>query len=220
MRRPGGDQAIPRPPQVWERPYQPWRGLDLSALSSAHLVASKVDEFTTRLSPLPPREDAQISAVLIGLVDGPQGAEVILTKRSKHMRTYTGEISFPGGRLEESESSQEAALREAWEEIALVPGSVRVIGELSPVTTSFSRTHIVPVVGLVDLDPVNLRNNDEVERIITVPLVELVRADTFAEEHWGTPPNQLQVFFFYLDDETVWGATARMLHQLLTVALG
>jgi len=156
---------------------------------------------------------------LIGLSDGPRGAEVILTKRSKHMRTYTGEISFPGGRLEEAESSQEAALREAWEEIALPPHKVEVIGELAPVTTSFSRTHIVPIVGLVDLDGENLANNDEVERIIRLPLVELLREDTFTEEHWGQPPTQLQVFFFYLDDETVWGATARMLHQLISVVL-
>jgi len=219
MKRPGGDQVIPRPSQVWVRPYNPWRELDVSALGSVHSVAARVNEFASRFTPLPPKEDAQISAVLIGLSDGPRGAEVILTKRSKHMRTYTGEISFPGGRLEEAESSQEAALREAWEEIALPPHKVEVIGELAPVTTSFSRTHIVPIVGLVDLDGENLANNDEVERIIRLPLVELLREDTFTEEHWGQPPTQLQVFFFYLDDETVWGATARMLHQLISVVL-
>ena len=220
MMRPGGDQVIPRPPQVWVRPYHPWGALDIGAFGSVESVASRVNEFASRFTPLPPKEDAQISAVLIGLSDGPQGAEVILTKRSKHMRTYTGEISFPGGRLEEAESPREAALREAWEEIALPPRKVEVIGELAPVTTSFSRTHIVPIVGLVDLEGENLTNNDEVERIIRLPLVELLREDTVAEEHWGPPPTQLQMFFFYLDDETVWGATARMLHQLISIVLG
>ena len=219
MRRPGGDQVIPRPANVWVRPYNPWSALDLGPLESAEVVASRVTDFAARFTPLPPKENAQISAVLIGLSDGPHGAEVILTKRSKHMRTYTSEISLPGGRMEESESPHETALREAWEEISLLPERVQVIGELAPVTTSFSRTHIVPVVGLVDLDGEELANNHEVERIIRLPLIELVREDTFAEEHWGTPPTQLQVFFFYLDDETVWGATARMLHQLISIAL-
>jgi len=52
-----------------------------------------------------------------------------------------------------------------------------------------------------------------------VPLRELVRDDTYVEEHWGAPPEQFQIHFFYLDDETVWGATGRILHQVLTAAI-
>ena len=60
----------------------------------------------------------------------------------------------------------------------------------------------------------------EVERIMWVPLVELGHTDTYREELWGTPPLDRRMDFFDLDDETIWGATARMLYELLSVAYG
>jgi hypothetical protein len=78
----------------------------------------------------------------------------------------------------------------------------------------------VPVVGAVGSQPELRPAQDEVDRIIWVPLVELTRADTFREEIWPLDEQHRPMFFFELDDETIWGATARILHQLLRVALG
>jgi hypothetical protein len=61
--------------------------------------------------------------------------------------------------------------------------------------------------------------NGEVDRVFSVSLIDLVRDDTYVEEHWGTPPNQYQIHFFHLDDETVWGITGKMLHQLINIAV-
>jgi hypothetical protein len=61
--------------------------------------------------------------------------------------------------------------------------------------------------------------NAEVDRVLVVPLRELVRDDTYVEERWGTPPEQFQIHFFFLDDETVWGATGRILYQVLSAAI-
>jgi hypothetical protein len=61
--------------------------------------------------------------------------------------------------------------------------------------------------------------SDEVERVFSVPLSELVRPDTFAQEHWTFADREVVVPFFYLDDETIWGATARMLQELLLLTL-
>jgi hypothetical protein len=61
--------------------------------------------------------------------------------------------------------------------------------------------------------------SDEVERAFTVPLVDLVRPDTFAQEHWVFADREVVVPMFYLDDETIWGATARMLQELLLLTL-
>lgn len=219
MKRPGGDQVIPRPPQVWVKPFNPWSKLDLSNLHSLDRVVERVRRFTQDLAVLPPAPDARVSAVLVGLLDSPGGPEVILTKRSKLLRSYTGEISFPGGRLDADESPREAAIREAHEEINLDPRHVEVIGELSAVTTNFSTTHVVPIVALIKERPSLDVVNDEVERVFTVPLIEFTREDTYWEELWGAPPDQLQVHFYHLDDETVWGATGRMLHQLLSIAV-
>ena len=218
MKRPGGDQVIPRPSQVWVRPYNPWQNLDLSVLMDVDAVVGKVRQFSERYSGIPAQPDAQVAAVLVGLIDGPNGAEVILTRRSMAMRSHMGEISFPGGRLDADETPRDAALREASEEIDLSPSSVQVVGELPPMSLLTSPNHIVPIVGKVATAPRDVRN-DEVERVFTVPLIELAREDTYSEELWGSPPRQFQIFFFYLDDETIWGTTARALQRLINIAV-
>ena len=154
------------------------------------------------------------------IADGSSGAEVLLTRRSESLRSHRGEISFPGGRVDAGESFEQAALREAHEEVALNPAEVQLHGRLDPISTMVSRSFIVPVIGTVDRHPELRPAADEVERILWVPLAELTRSDTFREEIWDFDGERRPIFFFELDDETIWGATARMLHQLLRVALG
>ena len=154
------------------------------------------------------------------LSDGREGAEVLLTRRSQSVTSHRGEISFPGGRVDPGEGFEAAALREAHEEVALEPSEVQVRGMLDPISTMASGSFIVPVVGTVDRPPVLRPAAAEVDRIMWVPLAELTRADTFREEVWHRDGELRPIFFFELDDETVWGATARILHQLLRVALG
>ncbi|MEO5723474.1 MAG: hypothetical protein ABIQ39_10535, partial [Ilumatobacteraceae bacterium] len=84
-------------------------------------------------------------------------------------------------------------------------------------STVVSSSYIVPVVGIAARRPPLRASAAEVERILWVPLADLARDDTFREEKWGAAPLDRRVFFFDLDDETVWGATARMLHQLLRI---
>jgi 8-oxo-dGTP pyrophosphatase MutT (NUDIX family) len=167
---------------------------------------------------LPMFPGARPSAVLVALRDGPHGAEVLLTRRSMHMRNHRGEISFPGGRLDAGETYEEAALREAAEEVALPATSIEVVGRLLPLSTVVSLSYIVPVVGLMRDDPELHAATSEVDRLFWEPLADLLVDGTYREERWGTPPLDRPIFFFELEDETVWGATARMLHQLLRVA--
>ena len=154
--------------------------------------------------------------MLVGLADGPGGAEVLLTRRAWDLRTHKGEISFPGGRIDPGETPAEAAVREAWEEVALDPADVRLIGELEHLNTVVSRSYIVPLVARLPrslpLEPAS----PEVERVLWLPLAELVRPDTYRSERWGRPPTDRLLHFFELDDETIWGATAHMLVDLLS----
>ena len=168
----------------------------------------------------PPHDTLRASAVLVALKDGVDGAEVLLTRRSVALTSHRGEISFPGGRVDGGETFEAAALREAHEEVALDPSAVQLGGRLDPISTMVSRSFIVPVVGTIDHQPVLRPAAHEVERIMWVPLAELTRLDTFREEIWDFGGERRPIFFFELDDETIWGATARMLHQLLRVALG
>ncbi|MET0144880.1 MAG: CoA pyrophosphatase [Ilumatobacteraceae bacterium] len=212
-RRAGGAQQIPRPP-AWQRG-------DL-APPAAHPLTVTVDAVAGVLAGLPAGPpvapafpDSRNSAVLVVLADGAQGAEVLLTRRSVHLRHHKGEISFPGGRVDRGETSVEAALREAHEEVGLDPVAVTVIGELDHLNTIVSNSYIVPVVGrvpsLLPLGPAS----PEVERVFWLPLAELVRPDTYRTEIWGRDPTDRLLHFFELEDETVWGATANVLIDLL-----
>ncbi len=162
--------------------------------------------------------EARPSAVLVLLADGPDGAEVLLTRRSMQLSSHRGEISFPGGRLDPGEGYEQAALREAHEEVGLDPALVTVASRLRPISTYVSRSWIVPVVGTVPERYELHGHPDEVDRAFWVPLRELTMPGTFREEWWHTVQGERPIFFFELDDETVWGATARMVHQLLRVA--
>ncbi len=172
----------------------------------------------------PPFPGARNSAVLVVLHDtgtgGIDGVEALFTKRAQHLRNHKGEISFPGGRMEPGETPVETALREAWEEVALDPALVTVVGELDHLSTVVSNSYIVPVVATVDERPELQPHAGEVDRILWVPLDELARSDTYREEWWGIGDLERPIHFFELDDETIWGATARMLHQLLRLAHG
>lgn len=228
LRRTGGRQQIPRPSQWRAGALAPWAdqtvtltaegvAADVAALDVAASEDRNVDRSSRDFS-IPPFPGARLSAVLIALVDGSSGAEVLLTRRSMALRNHRGEISFPGGRVDPGETVDEAALREAFEEVALDPQAVRLAGHLRPISTVVSLSHIVPVVGVLQTRPVLHPSAAEVDRVLWVPLSDLLRDGTYREEWWGTAPTERPIHFFELDDETVWGATARLLHQLLGVA--
>ncbi len=212
-RRRGGAQYIPRPAT--------WSVGDAAAPAADSLRPSVADVVTAvgrsrGEQPLAPAfPNARLSAVLVALADGDHGAEVLLTRRSMDLRHHRGEISFPGGRVDPGETPVEAAKREAHEEVGLDPGAVSVVGELDHLNTAVSRSYIVPVVAQL-AEPLPLGpTSPEVERVLWVPLAELVRPDTYRAERWGVPPTDRMIHFFELDDETIWGATATMLVDLL-----
>lgn len=165
-------------------------------------------------------DGARPSAVLVLLADGPDGAEVLLTRRAMHLRNHRGEVSFPGGRLEPGETYVDAALREAEEEVGLSRTTPDVVGIMQPLSTLVSLSWIVPVLARVP-EPVPLHGHPgEVDRVMWVPLREFTLPGTFREEVWSRGDGDFTILFFELDDETVWGATARMLTHLLRVAHG
>jgi 8-oxo-dGTP pyrophosphatase MutT (NUDIX family) len=210
-RRRGGNQQIPRP-DVWTEDHEaPWPA---GMAWSVDDLVRPVPEHSAPL--LPSFPDARVSAVLIALVEGDDGAEVLLTRRSMEMRTHRGEVSFPGGRLDAGETPVEAALREAHEEVGLDPSAPVVVGELAHLNTIVSRSYIVPVVSVLDRRPELAPQTGEVDRVFWTPVSELTRPGTYRRERWGSAPMDRPLHFFELDDETVWGATAHMLVDLLT----
>jgi len=166
------------------------------------------------------------AAVLVALFEEDGESRVILTRRSDRLRSHTGEVSFPGGRLDPGEAPLAAALREAGEEIGLAAADVEILGQLAPLATVSSRSSITPFVGVLPGRPVLQANPAEVELAFDVSLAQLAADGAHREERWHGPGlggrpelSHRAVHFFELADDTVWGATARILHQFLELVL-
>jgi 8-oxo-dGTP pyrophosphatase MutT (NUDIX family) len=167
------------------------------------------------------------SAVLAVMFEELGEARLIFTRRSSSLRTHRGEVSFPGGRLELGEDAKAGALREAFEEVRLDPATVTVVGWIHPVMTMVSASLILPVLATLSGRPDLTASPAEVERIFDVSLAELADPDIFHEERWSIPgreipgsdDNSFPVWFFEVAGEMIWGATARMLYELLSVVL-
>ena len=224
----GGDQRIPRPYNAIAGAPAPWAGLP------ADRRRLTVDQVRARLAVLGPVQPSQReladgparpgrpSAVLAPLYAGADGlAHVVLTRRTWGLRTHQGEVSFPGGRIEPGEAPVDGARREAHEEIGLDPGTVEIIGELDHLATVSSGSFIVPYVGVLPARPDTHPNPAEVEAVLHVPLAELADPANFREERWTFPDDRVQpITFFELVGDTVWGATAALLRQLIGIATG
>jgi 8-oxo-dGTP pyrophosphatase MutT (NUDIX family) len=213
--RRGGRQIVPRPEQWEPGPPPPFPTGFVPALHDVLAAVPAVDG-----PMLPAFPNARHSAVLIVLTDVGEGAEVLLTTRSWQLRNHKGEVSFPGGRMDPGETPTDTALREAWEEVGLDPSLVTIHGELEHLNTVVSRSYIVPKVATVPHRPPLTPHAAEVDRVFWLPLAELTRAGTYRSERWGTRPVDHVLHFFETDDETIWGATARMLVDLLERTTG
>ena len=167
------------------------------------------------------------SAVLAAFYDDADRdgrASVVLTRRSKNLRNHSGEVSFPGGRQEPGEELWVTALRDAEEEIALDRTAVVHLGELDHLRTVSSRSWIVPYVAEITdphvVIPALQAAPDEVELVLHVGLDELLKDGVFREELWTFGEYTRPVFFFEIEGDTVWGATAAMLRNLLSIVTG
>ncbi|HLI54517.1 MAG TPA: CoA pyrophosphatase [Acidimicrobiales bacterium] len=224
--RRGGPQVIPRP-AVW-RPCSPplWEAppaitvADVSAALAARRAAPErpAGEVAAVADPGIYRRPA---AVLCALFDEAGQAHVVLTRRSSRLRSHTHQVAFPGGRLDPGESLLAAALREAQEEVGIEPSDVQIVGRLTPLRTVVNPAPITPFVGTLPGRPVLVPNPAEVERAFTVPLLELLAPDVFRCECWTLPDGtERPMHFFELVGDTVWGATARILVELLELTVG
>ena len=144
---------------------------------------------------------------------------VPLTVRGAGLRHHGGQVSLPGGRLDHPEESiEQAALREAQEEIGVATSAVELLGRLTPLPIPVSGHLLSPVVGAANARPTFTLAEPEVERLIEVPVARLLLPEAVAwEERVRTrPPNDLmRVPYFDIDGARVWGATAMVLAEFI-----
>ena len=149
------------------------------------------------------------AAVLVPLVWESDHWSLLFTRRTDHVESHKGQVSFPGGGCDEGESTpEETALREAQEEVGIDPATVRVLGRLSNLITITS-FRVTPVVGVIAWPAVLRIGLREVERVFTIPLDWL--ADRRNRWEFGLPGrNRTLVAYHPYDGELLWGATARI----------
>jgi 8-oxo-dGTP pyrophosphatase MutT (NUDIX family) len=167
------------------------------------------------------------SAVLVAAFEEDGEARVVLTRRAGTLSRHRGEVAFPGGRLDPGEPALAAALREAHEEVGLVPEVVQPRFWLRPIVTFASGSIIRPFVGTLEGRPRLEPAPGEVARVFDVSVSALLDDGTFHEERWRRPTPRpsgaegtFPIYFFEVDGEVVWGATARILTELCCLVTG
>jgi 8-oxo-dGTP pyrophosphatase MutT (NUDIX family) len=157
--------------------------------------------------------DRPMAAVLAPLFEDESGeVRVVLTKRPDTMPTHAGHISFPGGRPDPGDRGPvETAIREAREEVGIDEHQVEVLGFLAPIDTVEFTLLVVPVVARIATPLGLVPSEREVAKIYTPLLADLADESNW----WHLPWNGWKVWYYDLEGDTLWGATARMVRQML-----
>jgi 8-oxo-dGTP pyrophosphatase MutT (NUDIX family) len=175
----------------------------------------------TGWDPLRPPAGLRDAAALLLLYPHDGAWHVPLTVRGSRLRKHTGQISLPGGGVDAGESFETTALREAAEELGVVPAAVRVIGRLTPLHIPVSGYMLHPVVGLTDRRPAFTPHEWEVERLLEVPLATLRDPAIVAREVQRRPhgdgTSTWEVPYFDLAGDRLWGATAMVMAEFLAI---
>lgn len=167
--------------------------------------------------PLKFPEGARDGAALLLVYPHDDTLQLALTVRGSGLRNHTGQVSLPGGRVDDGETFEKAALREAEEEVGVDPRAVDVIGRLTPLHIPVSGFLLHPVVGFTIMRPAFQRAEWEVARIIEAPISLLSDPRRVKREMRTRAVNgqtiDVDVPYFDIDGEKVWGATAMVLAE-------
>ncbi len=159
------------------------------------------------------------AAVLIPIFDKDGVAQVLLTQRSQSMKRHSGQISFPGGKIDEGETVVDAAIRETYEEVGIPVEDIEIIGKLD----DFNTTHyiVTPVLAKINPEKVFINSPQEVVEILFVPLSDLKGDNIHRIENWDYMNVNYLVHFYDLKQNgkkyNLWGATAGVLHRMLNL---
>jgi 8-oxo-dGTP pyrophosphatase MutT (NUDIX family) len=157
------------------------------------------------------------AGVLIPIFPRQDAPTLLLTVRHGDLKHHSGQVSFPGGAREPDEPLHVTALREAWEEIGIVPEAVELLGALTPLYIPPSNFCVYPFVGLLSEPPVAPLQTAEVAAVLHVPVAHLLAPATRGQEDRLLRGQRVTVPFFAVQDYKVWGATAMMLAELLAL---
>ncbi len=164
---------------------------------------------------LPPGTIIKPAAVLVAMVLHPDTPGVLLTQRASHLNNHAGQVSFPGGRIEPGETPEAAALREAFEEVALDPSLPRVMGRL-PRHLTGTGYEITPIIAALRPGFTLVPSPDEVAEAFELPLSVLLDPDAPRRERAEWKGQMREYWVWPHGEHFIWGATATILVNLAT----
>ncbi len=162
-------------------------------------------------------EDALKAAVLILFYPVDGKPSLVFIRRTEYEGVHSGQVSFPGGKTEESDQNLiETALRECYEEIGVIPSGITILGRLSDLYIPPSNFLVSPIIGFTRSRPSFRIDPAEVDHILEIPLIKLLDKEAIQNKdisiHGGTTWN---VSCYYIDGNIIWGATAMILSEML-----
>jgi len=189
--------------------------LPLEEISSTEIESEDEEELNRYFSArgISVNNSFHLASVLIPIVYNSQtdGWDLVLTKRASHLKHHPGEISFPGGRFEQSDQNlQMTALRETHEEIGIQPNQVKIIGKL-PRQKTISQYHVTPFVGIVEAGYNIILDRNEVEEAFLVPLNFVLNSSNQQKVERKINNQSLSYYVIQYNEYNIWGATAKML---------
>lgn len=174
-------------------------------------------QFPELISPIavPVKDDhLKASAVLIVLHEIEEQWQLLFTKRSKHLTSHAGQISFPGGRYEENDGHlMQTALRETEEEIGINKSFIRVISQLDELTT-LTGFRIFPFISIIENLPELTIDHSEVDNVFSVPLEFLFNRKNHQQESLFFQGKNRNFYKIVWQDRVIWGATAQIIINL------
>ncbi|RLT44916.1 MAG: CoA pyrophosphatase [Chloroflexi bacterium] len=184
---------------------------------NAHRRMSPVPRAGTEpgyVPPIPPRR----GGVLLLFYPHNNVLHLPLILRPTYDGVHSGQVSFPGGGQEAMDASLTAtALREAYEEVGIPPDAVEIVGHLSKLYIEPSNFEVYPTVGWMAQRPAFRIDPNEVARLLEVPFADFQKPANRYEEMWNLRGRQVRVPFFQIEGQTVWGATAMIVSELMAV---
>ncbi len=146
----------------------------------------------------------------------PKDSQLLFTKRTEKVEHHKGQISFPGGRFDETDQNLlHTALRETYEEVGIQSNEIKIVGNLPSMPTVKSNFTVTPYIGLIYSDPKLQLNTHEIDSAFFVPLEYLMDPQNSVLETYQLDGIQYKIKAYHFQDHKIWGVTGRILQMFL-----
>ena len=194
-----------------------WNRMAVKPINGKNIINNKIVKYENFLSENKINEMKK-AAVLVCFFKRKGEYYLPLIRRPMHEKNHPGQIALPGGAMEENETLENTALREAFEEVGIIPDNVEILGKMTPLPVPVSKYVITPFIGITNNEPKWNINRQEVDELIILKYTDLIDSNNGYYEDWNLNGNMLRVPIFKIMNKDIWGATAAVLSELIDLS--